>query len=759
MVSNTYGGALSGSVRVQVNVRPVVDAQPQTVLSSVGGTATFRAEVSGSGVLAFQWQRLLSGGAWTNVDGATQKVLTLRALTAADKNSSYRLVVQSAYGTVTSAEAALTLVEPKDVRIVSDPVLGNNEALLLQSGAIGKVLRATAADTSGSASLSYKWRKDGVVIGTGTAPLGSGGSYAISYALPVVGNDSDGVYDVVVDNGAGFAISRGVVLSVDPHIDAVQVPAVVTPGDATKLSVTVRKLSDTAVYTYEWRRDGVAISDGSGISGSKSDTLLISAATTAMEGVYQVRVRNSASGWTLDSAPQRMSVVSPVQLTGQPKSANIAEGASLEMQVAATGGGALKYQWIKDGVELAQETSSKLSRASAGVGDAGLYQVRVSNALGFVLSDLATVAVTPKLGVQLSAPESVALGGGVNLVAQAVGAGSDGVSYKWYRDGVPLLGVSGDQYRINSATLSDAGRYSVSVTRLNGSETASSNVVTLDVKRVPLIVVAPVSRTVVDGAGTEVIFSVVVRSDTPVSYQWSRNGVELPAATSSMLKLGAGTSANAGTYSVRILNAVGSVEASAKLTVMAAGVVLTAAPTAGSSDSGLAQASWWVYWVDATAETPANDRNGYWLLERATHVDAASGKTVVTPGRSLWVWGWPQNPGRSLSSYEWAAEDQVVQDGLASDRAEFSVVASRVPAASYTLGGRVGTSEEASIYGAPESVSGAYDGDIEPLQLSLVWDAEMVAEFEGEGSPANLRELVELVKAALVQELGKIAGE
>jgi hypothetical protein len=441
------------------------------------------------------------------------------------------------------------------------------------------------------------------------------------------------------------------------------------------------------------------------------------------------------------------------------------EGARLKLEVVATGGGTLRYQWLKDGVEVAGAHSATLEAVAAAVGDTGLYQVRVSNGAGSVLSALVQVQVTAKLGVSLSGPVSVPLGGSVNLVAQATGNGP--FRYEWTRNGTVLAGVSGEQLRVASATNESAGMYVVKVQRLEGErvvESAMSEPLVLGVRQVPVVVVAPVSRIVADKAGTAVSFAVVVRSEKPVTYRWSKDGVALGGASSSLstLSLGVVGAAQAGRYSVTVSNLSdtnpegGVVEVSATLTVLPAGGTVSN-PTAGSSGTGFAYTSWWAYWAEAAAADPQDKRNGYWLLERRKLEEG--GVTTVVPGRAVWVWGQPNRPTAAVTSAEWAAEEQVVQDALASERGEFSVVAERAGSGGYAVSGRSEELGEAAVYGAPELLRGGYTAEGESMEVSLAWDPEQVVQFGATGSPATLRGVVDGLKAALLLELANIAGE
>jgi hypothetical protein len=767
LVSNASGSAVSGSVRVLVQLKPVLVTQPQSVLASEGGTAVFRVEAFGGTQAGYQWYRKDVGGAFNAVPGATQAALSLKTLAVADHGAQFRVDVSNDYATVSSNGATLSVAALGALRITGDPALSGGSPGALLSGQEGLVLSATAEDAGGATVASYQWRRDGVVVFTGSATA-VGAKFQLPFRLPKVSNDSDGAYDVLVDNGAAFAVSKALALRLDPRIEQVAVPAAANPGDGLRLRVAVRENPAGAVYTYQWLRNGQALSDGALYSGAKGAELSITAVPESAdwqgEQRFNVRVTNAA-GRSSESGERILTVTKPVTIIAQPVGVSLLEGAPLKLDVQADGGGTLRYQWLRDGAELAGASSATLEASAAGVGDAGFYQVRVSNGAGSVLSSLVQVQVTAKLGVTLSGPASVPLGGSVNLVAQASGKGP--FRYEWTRNGGVLAGASGEQVRVASAVPGDAGVYTVTVLRMDGDrvvESATSGPLVLGVRQVPVVLAAPVSRIVADKAGTAVAFAVVVHSQAPVTYRWSKDGAPLSGVSASLptLSLGVVGAAQAGRYSVTVSNQSatnpegGSVEVSAALTVLPAGSAVSN-PTAGSSGTGLAYSSWWAYWAEAVAADAQDNRNGFWLLERRKV--EAGGVTTVVPGRAVWVWGLPNRPTAALTSAEWAAEEQVVQDALASERGEFSVVAERPPADGYVVSGRVEEFGEAAAYGAPEVLRGGYAGESEPLEVSLAWDPQQVLQFGATGSPATLRGVVESLKASLLLELGNIAGE
>lgn len=77
----------------------------------------------------------------------------------------------------------------------------------------------------------------------------------------------------------------------------------------------------------------------------------------------------------------------------QPQSTEVVEGGSVTLTVQVSTGTPASYQWKKDGVDLAGETSPSLTLADADDTVAGTYSVEVVNAAGSATSDPATLAV------------------------------------------------------------------------------------------------------------------------------------------------------------------------------------------------------------------------------------------------------------------------------------------------------------------------------------------------------------------------------
>ena len=119
-----------------------------------------------------------------------------------------------------------------------------------------------------------------------------------------------------------------------------------------------------------------------------------------------------------------------------------------------------------------------------------------------------------------------------------------------------------------------------------------------DLGTAPAITTQPASATVTSGGSAS--FSVVATGTAPLSYQWSLGGIAISGATSATYSIASATSSSAGTYSVTVSNAAGSVTSSnATLTVNTPAP--TPAPSGGGGGGGGAPSLWFVNALAALA--------------------------------------------------------------------------------------------------------------------------------------------------------------
>lgn len=220
----------------------------------------------------------------------------------------------------------------------------------------------------------------------------------------------------------------------------------------------------------------------------------------------------------------------------------------------------------------------------------GLASGTFNFTINVTAADVTPTNVAPSFTTQPQS-QSVVAGASVSLVAAA--SGTPTPTFQWSKNGAAISGATSATFVIASAAAGDAAVYTVTATNAAGSATSTSVTITVASGATPAITTQPVSVAVV--SGVTAVFSVSA-TNSPTSYQWKRNGVNVPATTSgangAILVLTAASAAQAGAYSVVVTNSAGSVTSdSATLTVAASGDIvrftnlstLTDIPEAGAS--------------------------------------------------------------------------------------------------------------------------------------------------------------------------------
>jgi hypothetical protein len=151
----------------------------------------------------------------------------------------------------------------------------------------------------------------------------------------------------------------------------------ITPGDTTVsvgqgLTFTASVASGLAPFTYQWRRNGVAIPKAT------NATLVLTNLQRSQEGVYDVVVKN-AVGVALSNA-SRLSFPPLVPITAAPVDVDVNPAGTGSFSVDVPG--ATAWQWLKNGVAIKNATSSTLNLLNVDASDAGLYSVTVTTPAG-----------------------------------------------------------------------------------------------------------------------------------------------------------------------------------------------------------------------------------------------------------------------------------------------------------------------------------------------------------------------------------------
>jgi hypothetical protein len=329
---------------------------------------------SGATPLSYQWR--FNGG---NISGATASSYTKSNVQAANAGS-YSVIVTNAYGSANSANAVLTVHTP--------PTITAQPANTVTGFGLNVNLSATA---TGDATLSYQWRHNGTNLASATTSI-----LTIIHAQAT----NAGTYAIVVTNLYGTATSANALLSVlDPYIlNQPQSQTVTAGAPATFIVGTV----GTAPLSYIWSKDGVALTDGTNLSGSRTPTLSLASVQAGDVGMYSVTVSN-VNGSMASSNAALISAFAPLIVT-QPACQKVLAGSTVVLSVSVVGSGPITNQWQKDGTNLVDAgkfsgtATTSLVVSNVQIGECGNYSLVASNAYGSAISSNALLSLWPVVG-------------------------------------------------------------------------------------------------------------------------------------------------------------------------------------------------------------------------------------------------------------------------------------------------------------------------------------------------------------------------
>lgn len=357
-------------------------------------------------------------------------------------------------------EAQLVSLDTSEIVILTQP----SSLTTTENNAFSLHVQANSSMT-----LNYQWYKNGSLI-----PGANSAIYSKQNSSPL----DSGLYHVIVSNDVSELSSLSANVTVNEVQLALQITQQpqglsITEGEALSLSVSV--IGDGEIQ-FQWQKNG------SLIPGANSNTYYISNSQTQDAGSYRVVVSNDSKQinsnfinvWVTE-------VVQAISISQQPQSQVIPEGNDAKFTVSANGGGFIRYQWRKNGIDIPNAFSNSLNMSSVNLADNGTYDVVISNSQGSLISASANLEVLesniPLMITHQPQSQSVLSGTPFTLSVSAEGDGP--LSYQWLLNGNVIEAANSAQYQVLSASSTDQGNYSVVVKNTNSTEFSDSAFVTI----------------------------------------------------------------------------------------------------------------------------------------------------------------------------------------------------------------------------------------------------------------------------------------
>lgn len=518
---NSVGMAISDPAEVIVNEPPTLSTQPLSQVANPGSMVTFTIAANGTAPLAYQWLK-----DDIEIPGAVLTTLALPSISLTDQGD-YKCRVSNLAGIVFSDSATLQVADPPVISKQPTPHTTLNPGTSF----------TISIEASGLPPLSYQWFLDDAEITGKTLP---------EMTILSVAEIDEGDYTCRVSGDSGTTLSTIATLEVnDPPTITVQPNSRTrNPGESVTFTVVAQ---GSPTLTYQWRLNGTDISEATETS------LTIVSVDEVHEGSYTCKVSNSA-GFAISNAAT-LGVKDVTKILTHPQSQIAQIGETITFTVVAQGTAPLLYQWAKDGTDIPSATLASYTINSATQADAGEYTCTVSAASGIATSDIATLTIgdPPAITVQ---PISRIRNPGDTVTFSVVATGTAPLTYLWKFNGANIADSNTSSFTIDPVAKMDEGTYLCEIFNTAGSITSQE--ATLGVNDPPVILTHPESQAAIVGAS--VTFTVTAQSTLTLTYQWQKDGTDIPNATAASFTIASVSTANAGSYHCIVSNAAGSVE-------------------------------------------------------------------------------------------------------------------------------------------------------------------------------------------------------
>lgn len=515
-------GVFTNAATLTVNSTVTISQQPQNTTGCAGTPVTLSVAAQGTNV-AYQWKF----GA-TAISGATNATYSIASPTTAN-NGSYSVDITSTCGNTTSNSATLTIYIP--AAFSTQPAT--------QTVCQGTNVSLSIGINADASAPTYQWRKNGTDINVTLNPTALSTTLVLSNATP----SDNATYTCMVKTACqpNGIVSNGATLTVNPATSIATQPTGSTVCEGT--SATLNVVAQGTSLSYQWKKNGTDI------FGATNSSYVIPSVVLSDAGNYTVVVNGTCAPLSVTSNTATLAVNQRVQITGAAlQNQTVCQGANVQFVTSAIGTG-VTYQWRKNGAAITANSTAltaTLSLTNVTPTDNGTYDCIVTgicNPNG-VATNSASLAVNLPVIIQTTPQnQSVCQGANVQFTTSATGSV---LGYQWRYNGQPISGnatATTTTLVLNNVTAANNGTYDVIVNGVCNVPTSAP--ATLTVNQPIAITTQPIAQ---KGCIGSTITTFVTTSGNVLSYQWQKDGNDIPGMTTAVLTITNPTSASSGIY-------------------------------------------------------------------------------------------------------------------------------------------------------------------------------------------------------------------
>jgi gliding motility-associated-like protein len=530
-VSNSCGTTQSSSARLSLVGNPVITQQPVSITSCAGieNTATI-VGTSDDNALVYKWYKngiLLA-------DQISNQLIFSKILTT--DIGAYKSVISNSCGLSTTSNTFQIVVNDK-VKL--------NESIADKVVCVGSDFETDLSSNLKGADISskYQWKLNGIDIVSNSAKTNK-------IQLLNVTKSNSGKYSILATNNCGANTIDLFALGITnlPVIETHPIEGSICENlDWTNKVVTSN--TDQIGFTYQWYRDGVAL------SGATQPTLYVANTVLSNKGLYSVKL-SSACGDVMSQSALLQVRPTPqidIALVGTPPMQCIDNNTfTFKPNVFISDNSLVDLTW-----DFGNGVTSKQPQVSHSYDFANDFNVYLFAKSIYGCKDTATQVISVNTKPVITGNivnQIVCTGAQLNYNVDVKVKPNEKIGYQWYFNQDPILNAVNKSISIDNVQKVNGGNYKLRITNACGITYSTEAEVKISEK--PIVTVPlPINYKVCEN--TEMVLKPTIYSLLPTNFQWYKNELPYVGRESDTLRIKQFATQDVATYSVSIANKCG----------------------------------------------------------------------------------------------------------------------------------------------------------------------------------------------------------